>query len=320
MANKIFKQILNEIKKWDTIIILRHESPDFDASGSQFGLKEWIKYIYPNKKVYAFGQTHYTFSPKLYPATDVDTDIELEPNSYLCIVVDVANRARLDHKQYLDTAGRIIKIDHHPNVEPYGDICYVDDSASAAAEILTELIMSSKKGLNKEAAFYLYSALVGDSGRFQYSSTTPKTFEIASYLVNTGIEITDIYERMYVKKIKEIETIKTLYSKFKITEHGVGYYHISDKDLHKLDMKVDEVKAFVNLLAGYEEIHIWVQCTEDVENEEFPWRVSIRSRKAKVNDIASNYNGGGHDNASGCKCRSIEETMSLINDLDKSLA
>ena len=64
--NKLYKQVLKQIKKYDTIVVLRHEVPDFDASGSQFGLVTWIKDNFPNKKVYALGKAHKYFSPSLY--------------------------------------------------------------------------------------------------------------------------------------------------------------------------------------------------------------------------------------------------------------
>ena len=60
--NKLYKQVLKQIKKYDNIVILRHEVPDFDASGSQFGLATWIKDNFPNKNVYCLGKTHKFFS------------------------------------------------------------------------------------------------------------------------------------------------------------------------------------------------------------------------------------------------------------------
>ena len=52
---KLYKQVLKQIKKYDNIVVLRHDVPDFDASGSQFGLVTWIKDNFPNKRVYAVG-------------------------------------------------------------------------------------------------------------------------------------------------------------------------------------------------------------------------------------------------------------------------
>ena len=103
--NKQYKQVLKSIKKHDTIVVLRHEAPDFDASGSQFGLVTWIKDNFPNKKVYACGKPHKFFAPKLYPETE---NVEIT-DKYLLIIVDVANQPRVDGKEYIEKADYIPK-------------------------------------------------------------------------------------------------------------------------------------------------------------------------------------------------------------------
>lgn len=314
---KVFKEILEKIEEYDNIVILRHEVPDFDASGSQFGLKTWILDNYPEKKVYAFGQKHKFFSPNLYPYTD--DNVNLSDVKYLCIIVDTANSPRVDGKDYISKADFVIKIDHHPECESFGNIQYVDDSAAAACEIIAYMLKGYKKHLSQEAATFLYSGLVGDSGRFQYSSTSSMTFEMAAYLLKSNVNISEVYDKLYLKSIEEIKVVKYLYDIFKITPKGVGYYHVSSADLAKLNIEREQIKAYVNLLSGYNEIKIWVQFSEDVTESEYKWRVSIRSRGVKINDVASHFNGGGHDNASGAKCRNIDETMKLIEELDNLL-
>jgi len=313
-----YNDLLKAIKKYDTIVVLRHIAPDFDACGSQLGLAEWLKYNFKEKEIIVCGEDHKVFSPSLYPPTDKNVVLNKE---YLCIVVDVANVDRIDGKEYYQKATATVKIDHHPDVEKYGDIQIVDDQASAACEIIADILFGYKKyTMPQIAAYYLYSGLVGDNGRFQYSSTNPTSFEVAGKLVATGINFQEIYDKMYLKSVEDIKVVKFLYNSFKVTDKGVGYYHVYDKDLKELGILKEQVKAYVNLLSGYNEIRIWVQFTEDVEaTDEFKFKVSIRSRGIKINDVASKYNGGGHDNASGAKARSVEETMALIEDLNNLL-
>ena len=114
--------------------------------------------------------------------------------------------------------------------------------------------------------------------------------------------------------------LKAIYDKYKITQNGVAYYMMSCDDMNELGVIREKIKAYVNLFSGYDEIKIWVQFSEDAEAvDDFKWRVSIRSRGIKINDVASKYNGGGHDNASGAKCRDVEEMEHLIQDLDDLL-
>lgn len=314
---KEYRLILKEIKKYNTIVVLRHKLPDFDASGSQFGLVTWIKDNFPSKNVYAVGETHKYFSPALYPATD---DISIDSlNDYLCIVVDVSNKDRVDKNEFIDKATSVLKIDHHPNVEKFAKVEYVDTTASAAAEIVSDMLLSFKMNLSDKAAYYLYSAIVGDSGRFQYSSTSSNTFRVCSYLLKQNVDIEDIYDKMYLKSVEDIRIVKYLYDNFKITEHGVAYYHVNSDSLKLLGIERQQIKAYVNLLAGYKEIKIWVQFSEDENEELYKWQVSIRSREVKINDIATKYNGGGHANAAGAKCVDMNETLKLIEDLDNLL-
>ena len=320
--NKTYKKILKAIKDYENIVVLRHDVPDFDASGSQFGLVTWIKDNYPTKNVYACGKTHKFFSPSLYPATDEEkaTQDDVINKKYLLIVVDVANKPRVDGKEYIEKADYIIKIDHHPLCDEYGDIVVVDEHAAAAAELVADMLISYKKHISKECAYYLYSAIVGDSGRFQYSDTNPRTFNVVSKLFETGFNFQDVYDKMYLKSIEDIRVVNYIYSIFKQTPKGVVYYKVSVEDLKKLGIEREQVKAYVNLFAGYKEVKIWVQFSEDeFASDEYRWRVSIRSRGVKINDVASLHNGGGHDNAAGAKCVDDAEMDKLVMELDELL-
>jgi phosphoesterase RecJ-like protein len=125
---------------------------------------------------------------------------------------------------------------------------------------------------------------------------------------------------MYLKSIEDIRVVNYIYSIFKQTPKGVVYYKVSVEDLKKLGIEREQVKAYVNLFAGYKEVKIWVQFSEDeFASDEYRWRVSIRSRGVKINDVASRHNGGGHDNASGARCENEEEMLQLIKELDELL-
>ena len=313
--DKKYKEILKAIKRYDTIVILRHEMPDFDASGSQFGLKSWIESNFSHKKVIALGENHKFFSDVLYPKNDTIS----EPlQDYLVFILDVANYARIDHKEIIDNASFTIKLDHHIHVESFGDIEIVKTDYSAACELIAEMLLSYKKyPMNQQAAYYLYSGLVGDNGRFQYSSTSQRSFEIAAKLVATGIDFADIYEKMYSKDLEDIKILKYLYNHYQISEHGVIYTHTDHKALEELGVEREKMKAYVNLFSGYKESRIWVTFTEDITKN--LWNVSIRSRKIPINQIAERHNGGGHANASGAKAKDYEETLQIVKDLDELL-
>src|SRR5699024_903114 len=137
---------------------------------------------------------------------------------------DTANTERIDDKRY--TLGeKVIKIDHHPNCEPYGDITWVDTNASSTSELIYELFEHGKESglvLGDEAARLIYAGIVGDTGRFMFSNTTLRTFEIASKLIQYTFEPESLYHEMYKKDIRVARLNGYIIQHFTFTEEGIG--------------------------------------------------------------------------------------------------
>lgn len=202
---KSYKQVLSMIKKYDKIVIFRHEMPDYDALGTQMGLATWLKENFKEKEIHVTGQNHVCFTPRLYPYMEEMEDAWFDNNEFLAIVVDTGNTARISDKRY-QKAKNIIKIDHHPNKEPYGDIVIVNDELASCAELVANMLVYFNKKLSKEAAHYFYSGIAGDSGRFLYNSTSAHTFAIAQILIETGFNLSkDVYQKMYQKNIDDLK-------------------------------------------------------------------------------------------------------------------
>src|SRR5699024_11991437 len=120
------KQIIQSIKQYETIIIHRHVRPDPDAYGSQGGLKEMIKHSCPEKNVFAVGEEPDDTLHFLYRMDNITDDTY---KGALVIVCDTANTDRVSDDRFR-SGDKLIKIDHHPNNDPYGDVMLVDTSAS----------------------------------------------------------------------------------------------------------------------------------------------------------------------------------------------
>ena len=308
-------RILSAIKRYDRIAIFRHSKPDFDALGSQMGLAIWLKDNFPNKEIHVLGDNHVTFTPRLYPEMD-NLSEEWFKKPFLAIVLDTANTSRVADPRWKKAKFKI-KIDHHPEVEKYGKIQVVRTDACAAAEILTDILLSFKGNyvLSKEAASYLYSGLAGDSGRFQYSSTSEVSFITASYLLAAGIELSDVYQRMYQKKIEDLQVTAYILNHFSVSEHGVAYYVLDANIQKELNITTERGKENVNLFSNIEGINAWCSITEDPKDN--CWRISIRSKATPINEVAAKWEGGGHAQASGAKIDNLEQLPAFINDLDQ---
>lgn len=304
------KEIIEKIEAYDYIAVYRHVNPDFDAFGSQFGLYDIIKTTYPDKNVYVCGD----FSSELVEKYTVDVncnDIDYD-NEILGIVLDTANKERIDDKNY-QKCKELIKIDHHIVIDSYGDLNYEDSTASSASQLVTQLYKDNDVlKISQDGAAALYLGIIGDTSRFLYKNTDVRTFEAASTLLKTGIDIIELYNRIYLKNAKELEVNKFILNNYKFDD-GVAYYVLTDEDLKRLGISRERGSDFVNILSGVIEYKIWLAITENVADNN--WRVSIRSRDFAVNEVAKKYNGGGHALASGAKLNSIGMLPELIRDL-----
>ena len=315
-----FRRILSAIKRYDRIVVFRHIMPDFDALGTQIGLYTWLKDNFPDKEVKIVGDNHVTFTPRVYPEMDSLNDKWFSEKPFLGIVVDVGNVSRIADPR-IKKAKFKVKIDHHPETEVFANVSMTDTSRAAAAEIVANMLICwKKKGyvLSADAAAYLYSGIVGDSGRFQYSSTSSHTFAVCEELLNTGINISKIYQKMYEKKIADLKVTAYILNHFSVSEHGIAYYVLDNQIQKELNITTERGKENVNLFANIDGINAWASITED--GKEPCWRVSLRSKEKAINGVAAQFEGGGHAQASGCKLNSLDDLPRLIKALDDLFA
>ena len=310
------KGIEKAIRQYNRVAIFRHVMPDFDALGTQMGLYYFLKDNFPEKEIKVLGDNHVTFTPRLFPEMDRINDSWFnEP--FLAIIVDVSNKSRIADPRF-EKAEMIIKIDHHPNVEDFANINVVDTSMAAASELLVSLLLNFKHKyvLGEKSASNFYVGIAGDSGRFQYSSTSAHTFEIASELIARKIKLNDIYAKMYVKQIDDLAVTAYILNNYKISPKGVAYYVLDSKIQKELKITTERGKENVNLFSNITGINIWCSITQDDDPKEPCWRISIRSRDYVINGVATEFGGGGHAQASGAKITTLNELPKFIDALD----
>lgn len=307
--------IRKAIEKYDRIVVFRHIKPDYDALGSQLGLVTFLKDNFPDKEIHFVGDNHVSFTPRLFPVMERLND-NWFTKPFLAIVLDVGDHERIADPRYLK-ADYICKIDHHPAKKEIANSSLLDIDSAAAAELVTIFLLTWKeKTISALAARYLYIGIVGDSGRFQYSSTSEKTFVCAASLLKTGININDIYLSMYEKKIDDLKVTAYILNHFNVTPHGVAYYVLPSKIQEELGIVTEQGKDNVNLFSNIQGINAWCSVSEDPNPKDYCWRISIRSKGEDISPIAVKYHGGGHAQASGAKIASLDELNSFLNDLD----
>lgn len=312
MYNRKYNEIYKKIKKYDTIVIARHVGADPDALGSSLGLKEIILNTFPKKKVYVIGHP----ASKFKYLGILDKFEETMYENSLLIVTDTPDKKRVDGVD-ASKFSCSIKIDHHPFIEKFCDTEWIDDTRSSASEMIIELVKHTKLKINSLAAEKLYIGLVADSNRFLFYYTTPKTFELVSWLIKkTEIHIIELYEKLYLRPLKELKFQGYVESNLNVTNDGVAFIKITDEILHQYNVDPATAGNMVNNFNYIDEILVWAVFSEDKPNSTI--RGSIRSRGPIVNEAASLFGGGGHKFASGVRLKNFDETDKLVEALNQT--
>lgn len=300
--------IIETIRQYETIIVHRHVRPDPDAYGSQGGLVEVLKATFPEKKVYAVGKEE----ESLNFMRRLDTISDETYQGALVIVCDTANVERIDDQRYT-TGDKLIKIDHHPNEDPYGDIVWVDTTSSSCSELIYEFAKENNLTISDEAARLLYGGIVGDTGRFLYPSTTDKTFLYAGELIHYNFSRTELYDKMYEQKPNIVKLNGYVLQNFEMRNNGVGSMILSKELLQKYDAKPSEASQLVSVLGNVEGLIAWVFFIE----EDDQIRVRLRSKGPVINGVAKKHKGGGHPLAAGASIYSWDEVEDVLRDVEE---
>ncbi|MDY6393121.1 MAG: bifunctional oligoribonuclease/PAP phosphatase NrnA [Bacilli bacterium] len=318
--SKAYKQIYKAIERYDKIVVFRHLKPDYDAMGSQMGMVTFLKDNFPEKEIHFVGDNHVTFTPRVFPETENLSEDWFKANKFLAIIMDVGDADRIADPRFKHAAYKV-KIDHHPCKKEVARASLCDLEMAAAAELAANLLLNWKgKTLSKEAAYYLYIGIVGDSGRFLFSSTSPHTFAIAQALLATGIELPPLYQRMYEKNIDSLRSLAYVLNHFTVSPKGVAYYCLPKAIQDELHITPEQGKEHVNTFSNIAGINVWCSVTEDPNPKDYCWRISIRSKGMDISGVAMKWEGGGHKQASGAKIKSLDDLPEFIADLDALFA
>lgn len=315
MNEGIKKQILDKIESYGTIIVSRHIRPDGDAIGSTKGFVKILRDTYPDKKIYLVNDDYSDYLAFLGGEDSVSDEIY---GGALLIVIDTGTEDRISNKNYKN-AKEIIKIDHHIDDKPFGDISWVEDFRSSACEMIADFYFTFKDRLkiSKEAATYIYLGMVTDSGRFRYEGVNGDTMRLAGALLDIGVDTEKLFANLYVDEIETLKLKSFVYDNIKITKNGVAYIYMSEKIQKKFNLTLEAASDVVSELSAIRGSLIWIAFIDNKAKNSI--RVRLRSRFLGVNELGNKYHGGGHKMAAGATVYSEKEMKALIDDADKLL-
>ncbi|GEN95161.1 DHH family phosphoesterase [Pediococcus ethanolidurans] len=304
-------KIMALIKAHQRIFIYRHVNPDPDAIGSQAGLARMLRISFPKKQIFAVGSPS---SSLAWISTEMSLK-KLPTPEDLVIVVDCANLARIDGPMPVKPT---IKIDHHPNLDPYAQINWVQDGTSSCAELIYELYQTyrSELSLDLKTASSLYAGIIGDTVGFSTADTTSQTFMTAAALRQLGVDVARLSQQVTAIDTRTSQLYGFVMSNVAVNAHGLGCLVISQNVLKSFGLNWGEEDPVVSLPGKLEDVKMWLMFIESPDNR---YRVHLRSKSIPVDGLARQFAGGGHPLASGTYVNDLQEVEAIIQAADKLL-
>ena len=289
--------IIEEIKKAESIAILTHESPDGDAVGSSLAMYLALKQMGKNPDVII---PKYSKVFSFLPGIE-DIKIEGKKDAYdLAISLDCANMKLLNgYANYFEDAKTKISIDHHGTNTMYADYNFVDPASPACAQTLIFILETMNITITKEIGTCLLTGIITDTGGFKYPGVTVETFEFAAGLLAKGINVSDIYKRvLQIRTRANFELSRLSSDRLEFLEDGkLTFSYITLEDQEKVGAEEGDHEGLVNIGRDIEGVEVAVFFHENEKG----FKVSMRSDdNVNVSDICSVFGGGGHPRAAGC--------------------
>ncbi len=284
----------------EPVMIFGHEWPDGDAIGAVLGLG--IALAEKGKRVQMSWPGPLEMPQKYQFLPEIEKLVasrELRPEG-IAIAVDCATEDRLKElKEVAFAAGGLINIDHHPDNTRFGSVNLVDETAAATCEILYAICEKLGFAVGYEAALCLYTGIVTDTGRFQFSNTTAGTLATASGILSKGVKPNFVYENVYqsnslayIRLTGEVLT-RAVYDE----DLSFVYGWIKQEDLKKFGVRLYETEDLIDDLRALKG-HVIAAVFKEQPSGAI--RVSVRSRlECDIGSIARKLGGGGHRVAAG---------------------
>ena len=316
----MLKKIAKRLKKAERIAIFTHINPDGDALGSSFALKYALESVGKSATLYLEKDMpeKYNFLGTDYKIANADTKLSED----IAVVLDCGDYSRLGNcADACKSVKTLFCVDHHKTGDSFGELYYNEPEAAATAQIIYELVNLINKKSPVEAFEAIYTGMSTDTGHFKFSNVSPKTFEVASKVLERGIDHRKITSIIYdtVKREKMI-FLGAATERVKMYMDGrVAVLECPESFLAQYGLTYDDVDELPNIPLNLEGVEASVLVKDRDENSK---RVSLRTKDAiDVSEVATKFSGGGHKAAAACILSGdIEENLNnLINTIIEKL-
>jgi len=290
---ELFKKAWEKIENAKNIVLISHVNPDGDALGSSLSMYSVLKKMGKNVKVVNMTKplpAYLDFLPGFEKVTD-----KLPKNVDLMISFDCGSFDRLgiDEKPAF-----LINIDHHISNTNYGDINIIDPSAASTSQVVFEMLKANGAEIDSDSALCMYTALVTDTGSFQYESVNERVFQIASELVGYGAKPDYVAKMLFQRdRLSRLRLLAKAYDTIELCCEGkVAFVEVTREMMEITGAIKEDTDTIVNGVRAIATVEVACMLREDEEGI----KISLRSKNyADVSKVAVKYGGGGHIRAAG---------------------
>ena len=314
------RAVADTLRSHDRFLIVTHENPDGDALGSLLAMKLALDTLGKDSEMYLYGDAPLPREYGFMPLEGLRRELPPDAPERVLVALDCANEQRLGPEPaVLERAPLTINVDHHHDNSRFGDVNLVVADASSTGEVLRDIFDELGVDLTPEIAEALYIAVVTDTGRFQYTNTTPKALRLAADLVEAGADVHRVFQGVYESvEFAKLKLLARALERAQVYDGGrlvVSYLLRSDFT----DLSVAEAfsEGIIDYLRAVEGADMAALIREPPRSDGPARRVSLRAStdEIDVSAIARKSNGGGHRQAAGFSSdASIEEITRFIRD------
>ena len=312
------KTVADAIRENDRFLVVTHENPDGDALGSMLAVALGLRALRKDVVMYLSGSAPTPAEYRFLDLDDVRRELPDDLEERVLLAVDCANDRRIGEENTgVDRAKLVVNVDHHHDNSEFGDINLIVADASSTSEIVRDILGELDVALTPEIAAALYVGLVTDTGRFQYSNTTPKALRLAAELVEAGADVHGIFRLVYeTVQFSKLKLLARALERAKLFEGGrlVVSYLLKD-DFGDVGAEEPYSEGIIDSLRAVEGSEMVALIREPPRNEGPARRISLRSShdEVDVSAVARKMGGGGHRQAAGFSSdKSIGEIVEFL--------
>src|SRR6266498_2236966 len=310
--------VADAIREHDRFVVTTHENPDGDALGSLLAAKLALDQLGKDTVMALCGEAPLPREYAFMPLAELVRRWPDDVSERVLLALDCANESRIADPEVLGRVPLAIDVDHHHDNTRFGQINLIVPDASSTGEVLRDLFREVDVELTPEIAEALYIALVTDTGRFQYTKTTPKALRLAAELVEAGADVHKIFQDVYESvQFAKLKLLARALERAQIYEGGrlVVSYLLRD-DFAEVGAAEPYSEGIIDYLRAVEGADMAALIREPPRGDGPKRRVSLRASadELDVSKIArASGAGGGHRQAAGFSSDdSIEEITEFI--------